>query len=636
MLEERYAGSRLSGLLVSKKDFRPFPTVSERAEWERLPDRVKERIIEEGERYLEFAWEPLPASWYMDFVRKGERGRYEGRFFRRRAALISLLLAECVEDQGRFLDQIIDGIWCICEESSWAIPAHITLTPTGREDKLPDVEAEYPYIDLFAAETASLLAWVSYFLKDRLDSESRLIDRRIKREVAHRVFRPYLEVEDFWWLGFEPEEHGRPNNWNPWCNANCLAAFLVLEEDPDVRLRAVRKCMRSLDRFIEGYPEDGGCDEGPSYWGAAGAALFDCLELLHLATGGAVDVYSEPLIQEIGRYINRVHIADRYYVSFADASAIVNIPAGLVYRYGLRIGDSALTALGLYSMAVGYHEGNWFGGTHVFRALCDVFSSREMTSSSAEPPYESDAWLKDTHVMVARERGGDVRGLYLTAKGGHNAESHNHNDVGQFMVYSDGKPVIIDPGVGDYTAKTFSPRRYEIWTMQSAYHNLPTVNGVQQRPGLDARAENVDYSCDAASARFCLDIAGTYPNEAGITEWRRCCTLHRGDDACVEIVDEFRLSRLTDDITMSLMTCCEHDLGKPGVIAFKVDGGKDVVMTYDASALSATSERIDIVDKRLLDVWGDHIYRITLRSKNAIDWGKWVLRFEQAVDRNGS
>ena len=108
--------------------------------------------------------------------------------------------------------------------------------------------------------------------------------------------------------------------------------------------------------------------------------------------------------------------------------------------------------------------------------------------------------------------------------------------------------------------------------------------------------------------------------------------MHRSDNPCAEVVDEFRLSRVTDDITMSLMTCCEHSLGTPGVIAFKVDGGKDVALTYDASALSATSERIDIVDKRLLDVWGDHIYRITLRSKNAADCGKWILRFEQAAD----
>ncbi len=91
-----------------------------------------------------------------------------------------------------------------------------------------------------------------------------------------------------------------------------------------------------------------------------------------------------------------------------------------------------------------------------------------------------------------RSSEGSAEGLYLAAQGGHNAESHNHNDVGNFIVYADGEPAIIDVGVETYTAKTFSAQRYEIWTMQSAYHNLPTVNGVMQGAGRQFEARDVD------------------------------------------------------------------------------------------------------------------------------------------------
>ena len=49
--------------------------------------------------------------------------------------------------------------------------------------------------------------------------------------------------------------------------------------------------------------------------------------------------------------------------------------------------------------------------------------------------------------MTARvtERSSD--GFYVAAQGGHNAESHNHNDVGNFIVFLNGKPVIVDVGV---------------------------------------------------------------------------------------------------------------------------------------------------------------------------------------------
>ena len=50
---------------------------------------------------------------------------------------------------------------------------------------------ELPYIDLFAAETAALLAWVYYFLKGPLDRQSQAVCRRIETEVKHRILDPY-------------------------------------------------------------------------------------------------------------------------------------------------------------------------------------------------------------------------------------------------------------------------------------------------------------------------------------------------------------------------------------------------------------------------------------------------------------
>ena len=70
-------------------------------------------------------------------------------------------------------------------------------------------------------------------------------------------------------------------------------------------------------------------------------------------------------------------------------------------------------------------------------------------------------------MMAAREKPGSSEGLYVAAEGGHNAQSHNHNDVGNVIVFADGRPVLVDAGVEEYTSKTFSSRRYEIWTMQS-------------------------------------------------------------------------------------------------------------------------------------------------------------------------
>ena len=116
-----------------------------------------------------------------------------------------------------------------------------------------------------------------------------------------------------------------------------------------------------------------------------------------------------------------------------------------------------------------------------------------------------------------------LKAFTLAAQAGNNGKSHNHNDVGNFLVYADGMPAIIDVGVETYTAKTFSPQRYEIWTMQSAYHNCPTIDGVMQSPGSQFAATNVSHHADDHAAELHLDLAKAYPPEAHLASWNRTC-----------------------------------------------------------------------------------------------------------------
>jgi len=167
-----------------------------------------------------------------------------------------------MEGQERFLDAIANAAWSICEESSWCLPAHIAAQKAG--SGLPDTTE--PVVDLFAAETSALLAWTHYLVASQLKQVSPLLPPRIEREIQTRILTPALERDDFWWMGFTERE---VNNWNPWINANWLASVLLIEVDETRRRTSVAKIMRSLDRFITPYPQDGGCDEGQ----ATGRAL---------------------------------------------------------------------------------------------------------------------------------------------------------------------------------------------------------------------------------------------------------------------------------------------------------------------------------------------------------------------------
>ncbi len=624
-LSDSMTEKELGAVLLSRSEWRPFPTIEDRESWNVVPDELRAEYVRGAERLLKTPWPALPASLFLEYVRSGNRSNFERVSFERRARLAMLVMGEVFEDKGRFLDEIADGIWAICEESYWGVPAHIGMQRKG--SGLPDVTE--PTVDLFSAETGSLLAWTAYLLGNRLDRVSPLIDDRIHVEVDRRILTPNLERDDFWWMGFSKERE--VNNWNPWINSNWLTAVLVLEQDPARRVRAVHKIMRSLDNFLNVYADDGGCDEGPGYWGRAGASLFDCLELLHSASAGSIDLYGQPLIQRIGQYIYKVYIKDDYYINFADASGRLNPDAGLIYRYGKRIQDPLMAGFGAFLT----RRQNLDSQSRVARTgslgrlLPDLLKARELHIADPVEPLLRDAWFPGLQVMVARSAADSPEGLYLAAKGGHNAESHNHNDVGNFILYADGRPVLIDVGVEAYTRKTFSPQRYEIWTMQSAYHNLPTINGVMQRNGRNFQARDVSYEADDSTATFSLDIAGAYPAEAEVKSWIRTLRMVRGRR--VELREKYSLGRFLKSTSLSLMTPLRIDTSGPGRILLKDRGpGAGIVIAYDSAQLKHTFEDIPITDSRLKPVWGERIARILLISQSKDSQGEYALSLEYA------
>jgi hypothetical protein len=603
----------------------PFPKAGEASGWEKVPPNVRDAQVRQAETYLGADWVVPKASVFLDFVRDGNRSRYEAISFGRRGRLAELVLAEAIEGQGRFIDDILNGIWTLAEESFWGVPAHIGAQKRG--PGLPDVTE--PVVDLFAAETAMLLAWTDYLVGEELDHVSPLVRERIRLEIDRRLLTPCLERDDFGWMGLRGQ---KVNNWDPWICSNWLAAALLVEKDPERMARSVHKALRCLDAFLASYPPDGGCDEGPGYWDRAGGSLYDCLELLYGASQGRIDVFDEPLVKEIGRYIGRVHIAGPYAVNFADAAAKPGGSASLIFRYGRSVGDTGMMGFGAWlakrqDLGTGPVGGS-FGV--LGRVLPTLFSLEEMAATEPMEPLARDVWFPELQVMAARSFAGSTRGLYLAAKGGHNDESHNHNDVGSFIVYADGEPVLIDVGVETYTAKTFSGRRYEIWTMQSAFHNLPTVNGAMQKNGRMFRARDVAYEANGARAVFGLDIAAAYPPEARIESWKRRITLERGKRVVLE--DRYALKEAALPIELSFMCRRKPEPAGPGRIRLlHPDGerpGRPLELLYDGRLLDARVEPIEIKDERLRASWGDRIYRILLTAKTSARAGRLVVRIE--------
>jgi len=226
--------------------------------------------------------------------------------------------------------------------------------------------------------------------------------------------------------------------------------------------------------------------------------------------------------------------------------------------------------------------------------------------------------------MTARSSEGSRKGFYLAAKAGHNAESHNHNDVGNFIVFYDGAPVLIDAGAQTYTAQTFSSRRYELWNNQSAYHNLPTINGVMQSPGREFEAREVEYSAAAGQAELSMDLAAAYPDQAGVKSWKRTIVLNRGDD--VTVSDSFQLSEYRAPSSLSLLTPMEPTRRGNGIVMLESPESANSFQIAVAGAdFEVTVDPIEISDNRMMQSWGSRLYRVRLISSSDDLSGAWTL-----------
>jgi hypothetical protein len=254
------------------------------------------------------------------------------------------------------------------------------------------------------------------------------------------------------------------------------------------------------------------------------------------------------------------------------------------------------------------------GAFTYFRNFFELFLTDELKKADQRLPLLKDLWLPDLQVMTARDAEGTTNGFFVAAKGGHNAESHNHNDIGNFVVFYDGQPLLIDVGSGTYTAKTFNSHRYEIWYNCSDYHNLPTINGVTQSPGLKYKAGNVNYKAGKSTVSFSLDLAKAYPAEAQVNGWKRTITLNRGKN--VQWTDVADLAK-AGSVTQHLVTCYTAEVAKPGelVIHYRTKAGNanDFVIKYNPGQFRVSVEKVKLEteeDGGIRSGWGDVIHRI--------------------------
>lgn len=594
------------------------PSLRDRAAWCAVDAPTCNRVRERAELERAAPWPQPLASQYARYFRDGNRTEYEDRVAQRQRRLTRAVLMAAMSPTGEepfWLDECVDGIALLCEQSSWSWAAHDdTFSARGRV--VPTIDA--PYLDLGAGEVAAQLAWADLVLGEALDARAPGLRERMRWEAQQRIIGPFLERRDWHWLGLD----GNVHNWNPWIHGNVMTAALFLVDDRQRRADAVSLAIEGLDRYLAVLPPDGAIDEGFAYWWNGAGRALEMLQTLEQVTGGALDASDVPVVRELVRFPHRMHVAGDWYVNVADgpARARGDEPWHVPYHWGRRLHDADVVAHAASNRHPGRPLADESAG--LGRMLRALFDEAWRDAAPTAPSPVRHAWLPSVQVLVARESAGSAGGLTVAVKGGHNGEHHNHKDVGSFIVAADGRPLLVDAGQPTYTARTFGPDRYGIRTMQSGWHNTPAPGGLEQGAGAQFRATDVQRVAGETSDGLAMRLEAAYPLPPG-SRWHRSVVLERGSQS-VDVRDSWRLpdpgalahrGALIHYLLAGPVTLVgDHAVvenpgeGRGLMLRWAAEQGDDGA----AASVIATLETWHLDDPLLRGVWGDRLTRLTL------------------------
>lgn len=491
-------------LLVNVGDRETLRDRMRRGRWKEIMSQKLRRCDESLEKPIP----QLPRSLYDDFFRTGRRHLFEEPYFHRRRTAEDLALAYIFTGRSEYLDRCRDYIWAIMEEFTWVLPAHVRLPIP------PDTVSR---VDLFSSGTAMLLADLWDLLHDDLDRET--LDW-MRYKILHHVLIPLRDhFYEQWWA------KGYYSNWCGVCCGNSGCALILTALDEPWALGLLHKILQSIDVFLSTADPNGAWVEGVGYWFYGFSRVVYLADLLAKITDGQLDLLEDPRIKATATFPVWAYLPPRSQVNFGDTPNTPRVYPEVLNRFLNRYREPSIA---WYIQRL--EEENLLGGgslRDLLWAPCDVKPS---------PPEQTSKWYRKIGVIITRSSWSDPDAPVLAVKAGHNAEPHNHIDIGQFIYHCYGNSFIRDLGVGIYDRDYFS-KRYENPICGADGHNLIFVNGKSQAAGREYFGKIVDYHREPGWERIRIDLTNAYPSEV-LSEATRTLFFFKSDG--LVMIDEVK------------------------------------------------------------------------------------------------
>ncbi len=617
MLTQECNVDNIPQIFVEGHSWVDFPKYDNRKFWNNVNQSVKANLISRGEEAAKS--EPVALTGY-DYLlfRQGESyDVVSQKILTKKSRLEDLMMAEIVEGKGRFIEDICSSVWDFCALSHWTGPESHYLQ-TGKLG-LPSLDKQV--VDELTGEIAGILSWAYYFFESEFNKVDPNITTWLLTSVRTKFLNPNESKTDFYWMDFYLKGVSYQT---PWISYNWLLSELLIEKDNSKRQKSIYKALECLDQFYKKIPSDGACTGGAEIWQYSTAKYFQSLELLEMVSIGEIDIYSDELLKKMGEYICATHISDNYFFSYSECSPELVLPASLIYRYGEKVDSDMMKGYAAYLAQQQKQKGYPVSGD-LFNKIKYVVDYDKILNIEAKEPLLADYSFNESQIVIARSKEGSKEGFYFGVKGGDNNEFGNQNDAGNFILYANGKPLIVDPGSIEKTAKSIDKNRYSIWANQSAWHNLPTVNGQMQKDGSNFRATGMEHSSNGSQVTVSMNLVYAYDLSAGIDSWTRTYNFNRSSG--LEISDRFSLNKVEGETFVSFIAFSKPQIKKNGLVSFKVEG-QEYEFEYKSS-FTLSVEEINTSESPELKEWGSNLYRLVLKPNSQERSGNWTYSFRK-------
>lgn len=589
------------------------------ANWGQTAQTADRRVslVQSGEELLEQPIAPLKFADFIRFGGDGDRQAYETSYFERRRRLAVYALLYTTSGEERWLRVLEEIIWLICDEYTWVIPAHVGLyVRTYPEHIWDQPQPPRETVDLFAGETAFALAEIVHLCKDALHP---WIVHRVYSEVERRIFQVYYGD------AYPQNWKQKTNNWPAVCASSIGAAALYLEQDPERLAGMLWRVIGVLRQFLSGFDAQGATPEGISYWQYGFGMYVSFAELLQQRTGGAIDLLQGEHIAAIAAFPHACLLSAHRTVNFSDAAECPDLIRGLFYRLNQRFPKQAYR---LEELSFGKTRRAWIWSIReLIWADC---SKQTLPSEQEETPGTNTEKVRHFyfpgHQWAISQTTNRDGLLAWAAKGGNNAEPHNHNDIGHFILHVRGCNVLLDLGVGIYSRQYFQPHyRYAQLQAGSYGHSVPIVDGVCQGWGEAHRAEVLTYSQHEEQITFALDLTQAYPC-AHLQRLTRTFIWDRTTEQSHHVLllkDEAQFTQKPGRFEEVFMCAEEPQEDQPG----RLRVGPDVVLVYDNGLWSWQAEQVELPAK---DGGAPLVWRLMMDCKQTATEITAAFRFELA------